>query len=109
MTEKPASDKEVSRVSVRILEKEYLIACPPDERADLLDAAEHLSQAMRAIRDTGKVVGMDRIAVMAGLNLANDMLKLRASKRTVDDSLLPRVRSLRAKVDRALKSEPLDL
>jgi cell division protein ZapA len=102
-------DKDISRVSVRILEKEYLIACPPSERADLLDAAEHLSQAMRAIRDTGKIVGLDRIAVMAGLNLANDMLKLRASKQTVDEDVLPRLRSLRQKVDKALKTEPLDL
>ena len=48
------SDRDVSRVSVRILDKDYVIACPQNERADLLDAAEHLSQAMRAIRDTGK-------------------------------------------------------
>lgn len=105
-----AGEAAVSRVSVRILEKDYLIACPADERADLLDAAEYLTQAMKAIRDTGKVVGLDRIAVMAGLNLANDMLKLRASKRHVDDSVLPRVRSLRNKVEKALsKTEPLDL
>lgn len=103
------AEKESSRVSVRILEKEYLVACPPSERADLLDAAEHLSQAMRAIRDSGKVVGLDRIAVMAGLNIANDMLKLRASKRNVDDSVLPRVRNLRAKVEHVLKTQPLDL
>ena len=103
------SDRDVSRVSVRILDKDYVIACPQNERADLLDAAEHLSQAMRAIRDTGKVVGLDRIAVIAALNLANDMLKLRATKTTVDEQMLPRVRSLRSKVEKALKTAPLDL
>jgi cell division protein ZapA len=102
------ADKEIAKVSVRILEKEYLVACPPNERADLLAAAEHWSQALRSIRDTGKIVGLDRIAVIAGLNLAND-LKLRASKQTIDDSMLPRVRHMRQKVEKALKSQALDL
>jgi cell division protein ZapA len=50
-----------ARVSVRILEKEYHIACPMEERADLLDSAELLNSRMREIRDSGKVVGLDRI------------------------------------------------
>jgi cell division protein ZapA len=103
------TDKSISRVNVRILEKEYLVACAPNERSELLDAAEYLSQAMRSIRDTGKVVGLDRIAVMAGLNIAHDMLKLRASQRSVDESVLPRVRNMRAKVENALRTQPLDL
>ena len=55
---------EPARVSVRILEKEYFVACPHEERAALLDAAEFLNGRMREIRDTGKVVGLDRVAVM---------------------------------------------
>jgi cell division protein ZapA len=62
---------ESARVSVRILEKEYFVACSHEERADLLDSAELLNGKMREIRDSGKVVGLDRIAVMAALNLAN--------------------------------------
>jgi cell division protein ZapA len=104
------SEKDVSRVSVRILEKEYFVACPADEKANLLDAAEHLSQRMREIRDTGKVVGLDRIAVMAGLNITHDMLRLRSSAKSVDGDVLPRVRSLREKVDKALsRNQSLDL
>ena len=68
---------ESARVSVRILEKEYFVACPHEERADLLDSAELLNGKMREIRDSGKVVGLDRIAVMAALNLANELLKTR--------------------------------
>jgi cell division protein ZapA len=64
------SDKEPAHVTVRILEKEYFVSCPQDERADLLDSAEFLNKKMREIRDTGKVVGADRIAVMAALNMA---------------------------------------
>jgi hypothetical protein len=50
------SDKEPAHVTVRILEKEYFVSCPQDERADLLDSAEFLNKKMREIRDTGKVV-----------------------------------------------------
>ena len=71
------SEKEPATVTVRILDKEYFVCCPPDERADLLDSAEYLNKKMREIRDTGKVVGADRIAVMAALNMANELLRLR--------------------------------
>jgi cell division protein ZapA len=66
-----------ARVSIRILEKEYQVACPIEERTDLLDAAEYLNGKMREIRDTGSVLGLDRIAVMAALNLANELLKVK--------------------------------
>ncbi len=52
------------------MEKEYVVACPYEERSALLDAAEFLNGRMREIRDSGKVVGHDRIAVMVALNLA---------------------------------------
>ena len=55
----------VSRVSVRILEKEYQFTCPPDERAALLDSAEFLNAEMKKIRDSGKVIGLDRFGESA--------------------------------------------
>src|SRR5690606_18807332 len=64
-----------ARVTIRILEKEYHVACPAAEQADLLASADMLNRKMREIRDSGKVVGLDRVAVMAALNLANDLLK----------------------------------
>ncbi|MEY4357826.1 MAG: hypothetical protein RL469_1152, partial [Pseudomonadota bacterium] len=63
--------KEAARINVRILDKDYLVACPHEERSALLDSAELLNAKMREIRDNGKIVGADRIAVMAALNLAN--------------------------------------
>ena len=66
-----------ARVSVRILEKEYHITCPMEERSDLLDSAEFLNSKMREIRDSGKVVGLDRIAVIAALNMANELIRFR--------------------------------
>ena len=61
-----------TQVNIKILEKEYQISCPASERAALLDSAEMLNRKMREIRDTGKVIGLDRIAVMAALNMANE-------------------------------------
>ncbi len=100
----------VSRVSVRILEKEYQFACAADERAALLDAAEHLNSEMKKIRDTGRVVGLDRIAVMAALNMANELLRNRKIETTVDGDLTGRVRLLRERVETALeRSQQLEL
>jgi cell division protein ZapA len=100
----------IVRVSVRILEKEYQVACPIEERSDLLDAAEFLNGKMREIRDTGNIVGADRIAVMAGLNLANELLKLRGKEQPVDGEIGKRVRNLREKVESALtRGQQLDL
>lgn len=64
-------------VKVTILDREFLVACPPEERAGLLESARILSERMREIRDSGKIVGMDRIAVMAALNLTHEMLHAR--------------------------------
>jgi len=61
-------------VRVNILGKEYQIACPPEERADLFASASLLDERMRTVRDAGRVVGADRIAVMVALNLAHEML-----------------------------------
>jgi cell division protein ZapA len=93
---------EQSRVSVRILEKEYFVACPHEERADLLDSAELLNGKMREIRDSGKVVGLDRIAVMAALNLANELLKTRGRDDGVAGDLGVRLRRLNDRLEAAL-------
>ena len=66
--------QQYAQVSVRILDKDYTIKCPPEERTDLLDSAEILNAKMREARDAAGVVGLDRIAVIAALNMAMDML-----------------------------------
>ena len=99
-----------ARVSVRILEKEYHVACPPSERSDLLDSAEFLNAKMREIRDSGKVVGLDRIAVMAALNMANELLKYRQRGDDIAGDVGARIRSLRERVESALqKGQQLEL
>jgi cell division protein ZapA len=100
----------VARVTVRILDKDYVIACPPEERAELLESVEVLNGKMREIRDSGKIVGLDRVAVMAALNLTHDMLRLRNRDKRVEGEFQGRVRALRERVDNTLaRNQQLDL
>ena len=104
------SEREPTRVTVRILEKEYTVGCPANERADLLESAEYLDRQMREIRDSGKVVGLDRIAVIAALNLANELIKVRKHGTVVEGDLGARLKSLRERVETALaKGQQLEL
>lgn len=91
-------------VTVRILEKEYQVACPPGERNALLDSAEFLNARMREIRDTGKVVGLDRIAVMAALNMANELLRARTKGDALENEARQRLRGMRERVEGALQN-----
>ena len=91
-----------AHVTVRILEKEYQVACPAEEKADLLASAELLNKKMREIRDSGKVVGLDRVAVMAALNLANDLIKTQGQGEELKDIVGLRVKSMRERLDSAL-------
>jgi cell division protein ZapA len=104
------SEDRVARVSVRLLDREYQVACPAEERSDLLDSAEYLDAKMREVRDSGKVVGVDRIAVISALNLANELIKLRRNGSSVDADLGAKLQRLRERVESALeKGQQLEL
>ncbi len=89
------------RVAIRILDKDYHIACPAEEKAALLQSADFLNGKMREIREGGKVSGSERIAVMTALNLAHDLLQLRA--RPVSPETGARLKSMRDRVESALR------
>ena len=91
-----------AHVTVRILEKEYHVACPAEEKTDLLASAEMLNRKMREIRDSGKVVGLDRVAVMAALNLANDLIKTQGQDQELKEIVGLRIRAMRERLDSAL-------
>jgi len=98
-------DKDSARVNVRIMEKEYLVACPHEERSALLDSAELLNTRMREIR-----VGLDRIAVIAALNLANELIKLQNRDQRSEAELGNRVRALRDRIEGELaRGQQLEL
>ena len=87
-------------IKVQILGKEYPVACSPEEQHELLIAARYLDEKMRMIRDTGRVIGTERIAVMAALNIAHEFLQ-----RTHDapgagsQSLAGRLSAMRERLD----------
>ncbi|ERS82725.1 MULTISPECIES: cell division protein ZapA [Marinobacter] len=90
-------------VEVRILDKEYLVACPQEEQEALLRAARHLDTKMREIRSSGKVFGTERIAVMAALNITHELLE----RDTMSDATSSILRAMDNRLDEAL-GEPSD-
>ena len=66
---------QANTVTVKILDKEYQVACPPEQQSELVVSASYLDKQMRSIRDSGKVIGIERIAVMAALNISHELLQ----------------------------------
>ena len=77
MSTKSASGERSVHLDVHILGRDYKVACKEHERAELQEAVAFLDGRMREIREAGKTAGVDRIAVMAALNIANDLLRAR--------------------------------
>lgn len=90
---------DVSTVRVHILDKDYQVASPASEKDALLEAARHLDQQMRAIRQTGKVIGTERIAVMAALNITHELLRANLQSNSGQHDLSDRLRKLTTKID----------
>tara|TARA_B100001059_G_C17793867_1_gene561821 strand:- start:154 stop:468 length:315 start_codon:yes stop_codon:yes gene_type:complete len=97
MTEKTA------QVSVRILDKEYQVACPTSERTNLLDSAEILNNKMREIYDSGRIVGLDRIAVMAALNMANEIIHSNERDQHIEGNVSDRLKIISDRIDDVLR------
>ncbi|MFT7688261.1 MAG: cell division protein ZapA [Candidatus Azotimanducaceae bacterium] len=93
---------DVKTVSVSILGKDYQVSCKPDEIASLMQAAQHLDQKMKEIKTAGSILGLDRIAVMAALNISNDYLAETKKNETIKDHQEIEIKSLSSKLDTAL-------
>ena len=89
-------------INVKILDKEYRVACGEGEQDSLHDSARFLDQRMREIRGAGKVIGTERIAVMAALNLAYEILDQKTTKDDSSQAVLKRLRTMQDKIDLAL-------
>ena len=89
MTAKGSGSERTVQLDVHILGRDHKVACKEHERADLLAAVEFLDGRMREIRDAGKNLGVDRIAVMAALNIANDLLRERKAPRAASGVSAP--------------------
>jgi len=91
-------------VTVTILDKDYQIACKASERDALVESASYLNKKMREIRDSGRVVGLDRIAVIAALNITNEFLGQKSSNENITTDIGTRIASIQSKIDAALSS-----
>lgn len=90
-------------VSITILGKDYRIACTEDEKETLLIAAHELDSQMRKIRDSGKVHGADRIAVMAALNLTHELRQVQSQNNSPSDYIAGQLANLRHKIENVLE------
>jgi len=90
-------------VFVKILDKEYQVACPREERQALVESAQLLDERMKAIRGTGAVIGLERIAVMAALNLSHELLQAKTSGTSASSAASQTdLQRLNDKLDRSL-------
>ncbi|HKT40840.1 MAG TPA: cell division protein ZapA [Rhodanobacteraceae bacterium] len=94
-------------VTVKLLDREFLVGCKPNEREGLLSAVEHLNQKMREIRHASRSPGYDRIAVLAALDITHELLMLRRSQSALSDSAGEHIAMLRRKLEDALEA-PLE-
>jgi len=90
-------------VSVIILDKKYQFACEPEQRGDLVEAARQLDERMTEIRDTGRLMSLERIALQAALNFSAELIKLQRNELRRRDTFDNKIRSLVDQIDDALK------
>ena len=95
---------DVNTVKVNILDKDYQVSCPAAERDALVESARYLYQQMRTIRQGGKVVGVERIAVMAALNITHELIRQGQQSSLGSQDLQERIRRLTTRIDDSINS-----
>jgi cell division protein ZapA len=90
-------------INISILDKDYKVACPPGEQSALLESAKFLDNKMREIRDSGNIMGSERIAVITALNMANDLLRSSNVDKEIGQELPPRLKDLENRISRVLE------
>jgi cell division protein ZapA len=92
-------------VEASILGRTFRIGCAPEEEAQVREAVDYLDAKMREIRDSGKVVGHERIAIMAALNIAHELLTLRLADGFDIGSFKRKMRQMAASIDETLSAQ----
>jgi len=92
-------------MDVSILGRDFRITCPDDEREELLKAVAYLDKKMREIRDSGKVIGSERIAIMAALNIAHELLIAKRSDGFDTEEFRRRIDRMEAALDTVLPEQ----
>jgi cell division protein ZapA len=100
-----ATKSSVKNIDVTILDRQYRVACPDDERDSLMAAVAYLDQKMRDIKAAGKIAGVDRIAVMAALNIAHELLAAKTGAGFDLGEYKRRMNSMNNVIDEAIASQ----
>lgn len=89
-------------LNIKIMDKDYRVSCPPDQQASLKQSAEFLNGRLNTIKQKGSIIGTERIAIMAALNLAHELL---GSYESIDeyDNISARMQNIQKKIDIALR------
>jgi cell division protein ZapA len=96
----------MEQIDVRILDRDYRLAVNEPERERLLEAVRLVDSRMRAIRDSGKIIGLERIAVMVALQLANELLQAPVGDGTTSSGeLMKRIRRMSEQVDAEIRRQ----
>ncbi|MGZ8165921.1 MAG: cell division protein ZapA [Methylobacter sp.] len=97
-------NRNLQPLSLTIMGKEYKIACEPEERNNLIRSAQEIDEQMRKIRDSGKIVGPDRIAVMTALNLAHELRSIKEQNAILTQNLHACMAKMLHKIEKVLEN-----
>jgi len=91
-------------LQVNVMGREFRVACPEDEHKELLEAVDYLNKKMNEIRDNGKIIGLERIAIMAALNIAHELLATKVGGFDIAQ-LKRRMESMETMLDQAMNDQ----
>lgn len=89
-------------VVIKLMDREYQVKCPPEKLADLQEAACYLDSKMRQAQDQGKTLSIDKIIMIAALNITNELVSLKRQKNSFIDNMSLRIQEIQNKIDQAL-------
>ena len=89
-------------VSVIILDKKYQFSCDPEQRTDLVEAARQLDESMTDIKEGGRLMSLERIALQAALNFSAELLALRRLEESRQENIDSKIRKLADRNDEEL-------
>ena len=91
-----------TKITVRILNREYQFACEEDERTSLLSAADYLNKSMQMIKDNNSTMSSDKIALMAAMNISHELIKSQSTNQYYDTEVLSTIKKLNDKLEQAI-------
>ena len=92
-------------LQINIMGREFRVACPENEQKGLLDAVDYLNKKMQEVRDNGKVIGLERIAIMTALNIAHEFLSTRVGGGFDIAEIKRRMADMETVIDQALSEQ----